>query len=269
MLVWAVCILFLFLCVVLDSKIVNPDIVSSAEWVKQHWVLEVPRPAKKVCVFCYETRSQSNFQKLRALNTAYCKLHNYTFLYFDAPINYPPFWAKVKLGYDLLASEKYDILFWIDSDVVIHDTSICLESIYSTFGQQKDIFFMKSTDNHKWTSPFNAGVWLVKQCPRALEFFQDWFASYPSDRWHQMSQNNWKCLQCHEYANGLEYEQGAGTKLLQSPKYAPFVTTFHWTIFQPYEIQDTVPFTLHFCGDFKPYMAKYLENQSSGFQQTN
>jgi len=244
----------------------NPLFVTPEKWVSEKWQLQFPQPHKKVCVFCYETRVQSGLTQLKEINEKYCHVNDYTFLYISETgeeEKYPPYWIKVKLAYDLLLSKKYEYICWIDSDVVIHDTEIRIESIFSAFTTHQQ-FIIKSTDNDRWFNSFNAGVWLVKTCPQAIEFFQDWIQSYPTNSWRRFKNNKWICTTCQTYANGPEYEQGAGTRLLESEKYKSSVITLDWRILQGYDIRQVqnIGFTLHFSGDFKNYMYSYLKSQS-------
>lgn len=245
-----------------NTKVKGKDhFVTREKWLSDKWLLEIPQPQKKVCIFCYETRHQAGLQKLKALNATYCRVNNYTFLYHErSSVDkiYPPYWIKVKLAYDLLQTQEYDYIGWIDSDVVMHDTNIRVESIFSVLGP--DYFFVKSTDNDHWLNRFNAGVWFVKSCPQALDFFHDWLSSYPATSWKRLKQNKWICTTCTTYANGPEYEQGAGTTLLESEKYKSAVLTLDWRILQGYDLANVkdIAFTLHFSGDLKNFMYKYI-----------
>jgi len=254
-----VCILFH------EPPKIDPLFVTREKWLSEKWHLQFPQGHKKVCVFCYETRTVPGLAKLKVINENYCQVNEYTFLYLtETPEEdkYPPYWIKVKLAYELLQSQKYDYICWIDSDVVMHDIDIRIESIFSALAP--DQFFVKSTDNDRWFNKFNAGVWFVKTCPQALEFFQDWLHSYPRKSWKRLSNQKWICITCKTYANGPEYEQGAGTKLLESKKYKSGVITLDWRILQGYDLRKikNVAFTLHFSGDFKNYIYQYLDHKS-------
>jgi hypothetical protein len=88
---------------------------------------------------------------------------------------------------------------WIDSDAVVHDLDGAIETLFAG-----DEAMVAAGDNPAWSSPFNAGVFLVRG-RRGAEIMQAWSALFDKARWTK-GPDGWSCE--GEWA-GDAYEQGA------------------------------------------------------------
>lgn len=218
------------------------------DWIcvsKEQWLaLKYNHHSKdRICVFSYDNRrNDPMIEKLRSINNRYCQKHGYDFLFFETyPANLPPYWMKVKIGKDLVDSGKYDYVMWLDSDACVHDHTIRLEHLFTFY---KNAFFVMAPDNERWAAEFNAGVWIIKCGSLGKQFMKDWLARYNSSDW-VYDHNKWKCNWC--IWAGDAYEQGAGTRLLKSKTYAPYVIKLSWEVLQN-DLPTKWSYTLHFAG---------------------
>ena len=106
----------------------------------------------------YDNRELSHIDKdFCERNKRYASRHNYEYIFLkDGYENYPPYWAKVAIMQNYLP--KYDGVFWIDTDAVITDFS---NRRIEELADHNKAFIM-CPDPPMWSSPFNAGVWGVR-----------------------------------------------------------------------------------------------------------
>jgi len=189
--------------------------VSVAEWSQKKLFCYTPIPGSRVAVVCYDNRlNNSRIERLKQRNAQYCANHGYDFLFFSthAQDNHmPPYWLKVQIVKEVLETNKYDYVMWIDSDACFWDANIAIERIFKVFGLAYH-FFVAGPDI---LDSFNAGVWIVKNCVTAKEFMIDWIQCYKPEKWIRLKEK-WKCLGLWA---GKYFEQGAGKQLLKTDKY--------------------------------------------------
>ncbi len=190
------------------------------------------------------------FEKLQSKVKTYCQYHGYEHIFIKESSDIPPYWQKVKLAQDILNRNQHKGVLWLDTDAVIHDIHRPLDS-FLVDGKH----FYYSPDSPKWSSNFNAGVWLVLATENGKNIVQDWMSEYNEKAWKK-EKGGWK-------SNGIwageTYEQGSfSNKIL--PKYKESMQELPWQVFQSDTPQDT-SFTLHFAGGEKePRIHKYFSS---------
>jgi hypothetical protein len=208
----------------------------------------------RVAIVQFDDRPSENLGPLNALvarNALYARMHGYTHefsrhLERDVPV----YWNKIFLV-DRFLNAGYDIVAWLDSDAVIHDFSVPIETLF-----EKDESFVFASDLPIYTqiSPINAGVFFIKgDFGRAL--MREWLALYPAQLWKKID-GKWN-YQDHAWA-GAAYEQGSFAETLL-PKYAgtPAFRQLSWKKLQsPYPQKDS--FTLHFPNKLRMNCLLYL-----------
>ncbi|ATZ80221.1 putative glycosyltransferase [Bodo saltans virus] len=142
----------------------------------------------------------------------YCNMWGYDYIHVnknDTIIS--PYWYKVFLVYNILKLNKYDYVFWMDSDTIINDSNIDLSNIISNYNS--DIFV--ASDNTK-TDIGNAGLFIIKNSDIGIKFMEDWIDSYSvaCDMGNKKLRGKW-AMSC--------YEQGMMNKLIMD-KYAKNTT---------------------------------------------
>lgn len=221
--------------------------VSLTEWRTKRALLQEQQPTrkKKIALVCYDNRLENpRIEKLKKRNQSYCIAHNYEFLFFakhNGDDYLPPYWLKVKIVKEVLESNKYDLVMWIDSDACFNDFSVSLDNLFQVFGLERH-FFICGPD--KCLASFNAGVWIVKNKPEAKQFMSEWLAQFPPHRWSRKKNGRWKCPGIWA---GSDYEQGAGRALLLSQKWNKAVIWMDEPIIQSPGITKD-GFIFHFSG---------------------
>ena len=100
-----------------------------------------------------------------------------------------------------LKRNRFKYILWLDSDALIH-----LNEHLGTFIEfhLKDRDMLISSDPPIWKSPFNAGVWCVKNNKNTKKILEDWLSHYNKNLWNKID-GKWHCKNC--VWSGIEYEQ--------------------------------------------------------------
>jgi mannan polymerase II complex MNN10 subunit len=83
----------------------------------------------------------------------------------------PPSWSKILAVHRLLKEEQCDWVWWIDADTVIMNSNKRVEDFLPAATEPQD--FLLSRDH---SGGYNAGGWLVRNTPYALEFLAEWWS---------------------------------------------------------------------------------------------
>ena len=158
----------------------------------------------------------------------------------------PPYWAKVKHVLEQLPN--YKGVFWLDTDAVV----VKPDSIDSFFPETKHMMF--SPDATIWAnqSPFNAGVWMIRNTKQGNEIMSKWMSLYDSSMWRK--EDKWNSLGIWA---GDTYEQGAFSSHML-PLYRDIVHKLDWSVFQDIKKTDR-SFALHFAAEQKQYRQDFLD----------
>lgn len=169
-----------------------------------------------------ENRHNPYFEYCIMKNKSYALKHDIHHLFYkNGPSNIPYYWWKVFKLHDLLATDKYDIIVWMDSDAYVHQTS----------KHPRDFFDAKPMiicgDPPNWGSPFMAAVFMIKNTPLTKEIVSKWKNLYDPTKW-MISNKRW-IDKTNEWA-GSAYEQGAFVKNIL-PEYADHIKIVKWYVF--------------------------------------
>ena len=186
-----------------------------SDWKKNYLlnnnVLDKPLDkTNKFAIITFENRKDAEYIDLHNKNvSAYCKKWNYDYLFSDNCVH-NMYWCKIYLVLDALKSGKYDYVLWMDSDAIIKNSSMSLDSIVNRFNS--DIFVNLDNGN----SVYCAGVFIIKNSPVGISYLEDC-----------IKLNDKKCLTKDNKLKGrwagLCYEQGAMNKLIFE-KYYKYTT---------------------------------------------
>lgn len=171
----------------------------------------------------------------------YSEDKNYEFLFITKSIYHiPPYWEKIFIVRDLLP--YYSWVFWLDSDAVIYNMEMEIPGLELPFD------FIFTSDPPCWSSPFNAGVFLIKNTPVSFKILEDWVSGYNPKRW-TFNGSKWFCPGVW---SGPDYEQGFFVKNIMK-KYEDHIKALDWYIYNTpcYHYIHDKTFTIHFAGSFK------------------
>ena len=83
----------------------------------------------KIGIVTIENRN-SDYIKYHDLSVKmYCDLYNYEYIRVDKYPNVNVYWSKIFIINDLLKTNKYDYILWLDSDTIFCDYNIDLSNI--------------------------------------------------------------------------------------------------------------------------------------------
>jgi hypothetical protein len=184
-------------------------------------------------------------------NRAYAKKHGYHYSFINSGYtNIPPYWRKVAIAKDMLETDKYKGVMWLDTDAVIFNMSIPLDSV----GNSAKHFF-KAT-NARGNHIFNAGVWTVKNTAQGKEIMRKWMALYDPSKW-QHDGTRW--INNGDWA-GNDYEQGSFAYRID-PEHKGNINTVNESTFQGLynNHNKSDVFVYHFYNIFKTRRAKFLK----------
>jgi hypothetical protein len=204
-----------------------------------------PPKKNKICFVTYEDRNEEYIDLHNKNVKKYCDKWGYEYLHVkknDTGIS--PYWYKVFLVYNLIKTNKYDYVFWMDSDTIINHFNIDLgEDILNKY--DSDIFV--ASDNIKY-DVVNAGLFIIKNSDIGRQFLDDWTKSYNK--------------MCERGDGGLRgvwamscYEQGILNKLLIE-KYSKNTTFLDGNIFQNNNSCFEDVFVMHHYGGKKEKRAE-------------
>lgn len=147
--------------------------------------------------------SMSNRKLLRELSwpiiRAYCEKHGYDSLFEDDVLDRTrhPSWSKIILLEKIIKENygKYDLVTWMDDDMIITNMNICLENqLGSDFLSSLTHIFAVSQDLHITNEVFNCGLIVVKCNPSTVPLLQQiWNNCTDRIRWHNLWEQSAAC----------------------------------------------------------------------------
>jgi len=193
-------------------------------------------------------------------NLDYIKLHDWSFEEYCKKNGYEyirlnnceksvatTYWCKIFKVNELLSSDKYDYVVWVDSDTIIVNKDVSVDSLISKYGE-KDIII--GIDLHIVPeliilNMYNAGVFFIKNSDIGKNFLSDcikYLKDHPKCIVNNKEQGLWA---------GICYEQGVMNTLLKE-KYSDYVYVDNKCdiIYTPLSIIDKNinPLILHLAG---------------------
>lgn len=206
-------------------------------------------PAKPWLIVQYDDRPLDPVDlQLIERNQIYARKHGYEHMLITSGyIDLPPYWRKVKVVMDLMGSGKYKGILWMDTDAVVANMDITLDSIQD---MSKDFY---KAINVGGNQIFNAGVWLVRDTARGLQIMKDWMGKYNAEDW-RLVDGTWHTRGAWA---GKTYEQGSFAYTVV-PKHKKGIETVPVEMFQSTDLKNPDVFIYHFYAGHKHKRAKFL-----------
>jgi len=202
----------------------------------------------------YDSRdvSSGRIPEILHRNRRYCDMHNYThYLFREGLEDIPPYWRKVEIVRRILSLKIEDApvfrgVMWLDTDAVIWNYAN-----YTLDGLLPSGFsFAYSADPQgiDSPSPFNAGVWMVRNSKKGRAIMKHWMSLFVPEQWRVSEKGKW--VSSGRMWAGDEYEQGSfRNHVLQQGRFSESLLQLPWYVLNgiPGATYDR-SFVLHFCG---------------------
>jgi len=180
---------------------------------------------KKILIITLETRPSEMLNIHNYNIDNYSTKHGYQYLFlnnYENDLKLPIYWKKIQLIRDLLHKTDYEYIMWMDSDTLILDQDLTLQSILN-LGYSSTIYIGRDVGS----SDLNAGVFIIKNDIHGKTFIDELINTYLKkdkckDKNGEYSLNSGWAGEC--------YEQGIMNELLKT-KYKK-----NTTVLEPYII---------------------------------
>ena len=131
----------------------------------------------KILFITYDNRYQLKYVSIHNDNlNKYVKKYNYEYIFYKT-CNKNVYWCKIYFVLDVLKTNNYDYVVWLDSDTIIKKFDIDFGDILNMFSS--DIFV--GSDNNSTYNLINSGVFAIKNSIIGLNFLNDCINNINSD----------------------------------------------------------------------------------------
>lgn len=250
--------IILFVCFLLYRRI-------SFEIFKS--VLKSNIPKKNIGIITLETRDMEMNKYHNKSFEKYAKKHGYDYIFlkrYDSDL--PVYWQKLEVVLDFLKNHKYDYVMWADSDSIVKNYDIPIESILN----KKDIYigphwmlenvfiYPNDTLTNSHMRGINAGVFIIKNSDIGISYLENCLDSYIENKNCYVDGK----LSLNSAWAGECYEQYVMDKLIKN-KYKDYFSEIPTTFLQnQYNISTvgTDCVILHLYGKYKNLTTYHLKN---------
>lgn len=203
----------------------------------------------KILVLQIEDRYDARIIELMKFNQRICNKNDFLEYKFQlkCSVDVPPYWAKVfEIAILLQKRKDIDYIIWLDSDAMLVNPS----TLQNLLLENPNVSFFGSPDQPDWTSPFNAGVFVVKNNEHGKNIMEEWCKGFYQSNWKKEF-NTWFCPCLWA---GSDYEQGSFVKyIMTNPKLEPHISIQNFKVFQETNCNSISPETIsvHLAGNLK------------------
>jgi hypothetical protein len=145
----------------ITSKLINKNILSKPINKKN-----------KILIITFDDRPNVTYINKHNENFKnYADKHGYEYKYehvYNQNLNTNPYWYKIYLVKYYLDTNLYDYVMWVDSDTIILDNSVDLNSYLNSYSS--DLFFC---DDNQIIEKINAGIFVVKNSKNGKQYLND------------------------------------------------------------------------------------------------
>jgi hypothetical protein len=124
-----------------------------------------------ILIITYDNRADEAYVIEHNKNfTSYVNKHGYEYK-FISKCNKNVYWCKIYLVYEMLQSNLYDYVMWIDSDAVILDMDFDLNNMINSY----DCHLFLTDDNNAFglINHINAGVFIIKNSDIGINYIKE------------------------------------------------------------------------------------------------
>ena len=146
-----------------------------------HWKLNTVTFNNKICVISAGTKNlQFQYNITNKNKRDYCSIYGYDYKFIELDTTYKlSYHSRKKILSDIIKTNKYNYVMWIDCDAWFNTFEISLDSVINTF--MKDKSLLLSRDHGVINEPkyyhscyINSGVLLFKCDKKALKIIDLW-----------------------------------------------------------------------------------------------
>lgn len=143
----------------------------------------------RICICMSYTDNIKSYSSItEEINKKYALKNGYDFKVFSHKMSdRAPQWCKISVINELLSLNKYEYLFWIDSDAFFNKHDIKLENIINN-DKDKEIIICDDNKNSGRKNTINTGTMFVKCSEWSKEFFKsiwNYKGKYLYDPFHE------------------------------------------------------------------------------------
>jgi len=175
---------------------------------------------KSVFLLQMEDRRINYLDTFLRHNKQTCEQHHIHYGFVQkSQFHMPSYWRKIyELDRCMKQHPNIDYFMWLDSDALLTNVA----NLQPLLKKYRAYSMIITGDMPPWSSPFNAGAFIVKNNAMGRRIVQEWIAQYNPTDWIYKN-SKWKTP--YVWA-GDAYEQGAFTKhILHHPHYAKHIVT--------------------------------------------
>ena len=202
---------------------------------------------KKILICSIETRKLKIVDIHNENVNKYAQKHNYKYIFvndYKNNLELPVYWWKIQFILDMLNTNNYEYVLWLDSDAFFTDTEIPLESLIDMSPNSSIYIGTDWTVVSGFFKTYCAGVFMVKNDEIGKDFLKDCINAYINEK---------DCKKDGKYNlsgawAGKCYEQGVMNKLLNA-KYKKNVFTIPYSFALNYSVISGNTVISHVFGD--------------------
>lgn len=188
---------------------------------------------KTLLLLQMEDRKKPTLTTFLRHNKQTCSENHIKYVFIEKSMFHaPPYWRKIlELEQCMKNNPTIDYVMWLDSDAFLSKFSVL--KMQRLLEKHKDRSMIISGDMPPWTSPFNAGSFIVKNNAIGKTMMKEWIATYHPNKWtYHDSKWTTECIWA-----GEEYEQGAFLKHIL-PKYKKHIAKVHYSILNNHQCRN-------------------------------
>ena len=170
----------------------------------------MPYTKYKIAIVMWYDKGIADYADIAAdINEEFCKANGFTFIKSDKRRmpERKPHWERLPLMLEVLDTNKYDYVMWIDADAAfIHKNNKSNELLKLISLYNKDILLSGDMDS-KYMPSINSGVIIMKNTQNSRNILKYWMSNEcKSNGDTQYSRTGWNDQNCIRYSHLVNYE---------------------------------------------------------------
>ena len=169
----------------------------------------MPYTKYKIAIVMWYDKGIADYADIAAdINEEFCKANGFTFIKSDKRRmpERKPHWERLPLMLEVLDTNKYDYVMWIDADAAfIHKNNKSNELLKLISLYDKDILLSGDMDT-KYIPSINSGVIIMKNTQHSRNILKYWMTDECKLNGEKQYKANWYDQNCIRYSHLVNYE---------------------------------------------------------------